>query len=98
MKHPGPMRIKPARWRRFKHAVKNFIAGRIHRVAFDTALWFKVQARRRNAAKHDPVWKESWWCLERRYTKLAKRYCKLELKYMKARDEIRKIRSARNGR
>ena len=92
MKHPGTMRLRPDRWRSLRFRVRNFIAGRIHRVKFDTALWFKVKARRRMAAKHDPVWKESWWCLERRYTKLAKRFARLELKYLKQKDIIRRLR------
>ena len=72
--------------------IKNFIAGRVHRVGFNTALWFRVQARRRRAAEIDPVWKESWWCLERRYSMLAKKHTKLELKYLKQKDEIRQMR------
>jgi hypothetical protein len=91
-KHPGAMRLKPERWRKFRFKVRNFISGRIHRVAFNTALWFRVQARRRKAASIDPVWKESWWCLERRYTMLAKKYTRLELKYLKQKDIIRKLR------
>ena len=72
--------------------IRNFIAGRIHRIGFNTALWFRVQARRRKAAAIDPVWKESWWCLERRYSMLAKKHTKLELKYLKQKDIIRKLR------
>tara|TARA_R100000458_G_scaffold33892_1_gene31224 strand:- start:1255 stop:1545 length:291 start_codon:yes stop_codon:yes gene_type:complete len=92
MKHPGAMRLKPNRWRELKFKVRNFIAGRIHRIKFNTVLWFKVKARRRKAAKYDPVWKESWWCLERRYTKLAKKFTRLELKYLKQKDTIRRLR------
>ena len=94
-KHPGVMRLKPERWRRLKFKVKNFIAVRIHRIGFNVSLWFRVQARRRKAAAMDPVWKESWWCLEKRYTKMAKKYCRLELRYLKIRDELRKLR--KNG-
>ena len=98
-KHPGMMRLKPYRWRRFKFKVRNFIAGHIHRIKFNTVLWFKVKSRRRKSAKYDPVWKESWWCLERRYTKLAKKFTRLELKYLKQKDELRRIRNEdRNGR
>jgi hypothetical protein len=97
-KHPGAMRLKPNRWRSFKFRFRNFIAGRIRRIGFNTSLWFKVKARRRKAAKYDPVWKESWWCLERRYTKLGKKFCKLELKYLKAKDEIRRLREDGNRR
>ena len=72
--------------------LRNFIAGRVHQVGFNTALWFRVQARRRKAADMDPVWRESWWCLQRRYTMLAKKHTKLELKYLKQKDTIRKLR------
>tara|TARA_R100000458_G_scaffold36681_1_gene34125 strand:- start:831 stop:1124 length:294 start_codon:yes stop_codon:yes gene_type:complete len=76
--------------------IKNFIAGRIHRIGFNTSLWFRVQTRRRKAAAIDPVWKESWWCLERRYSMLAKKHAKLELKYLKQKDTIRKLRHGDN--
>ena len=89
------MRLRPDRWKKFKSRVKNFIAGRMHRIAFYTSLWLTVKARRRMAAKYDPVWKDSWWCLERRYTKLAKRHFKLELKYLKVKDEIKRLK--KNG-
>ena len=92
-KHPGAMRLKPERWRRFKFKVRNFIAGRLYKIKFNTILWIKVKARRRKAAKYDPVWKESWWCLERRYTKLAKKLTKIELKYLKQKDEIRRLKN-----
>jgi len=98
MKHPGAGRLKPERWRRLRFKVRNFVAGRVHRLKFDAALWVKVQARRRKAAKYDPVWKESWWCLEKRYTKLAKKYCKLELRYLKVRDELRRVRNREQAR
>ena len=91
-KHPRAMRIKPSWGRDLKFKTRNFISGQIYRLKFNAALWLRVQARRRKAAAIDPVWKESWWCLEKRYTKLAKRYTKMELRYMKARDEIRKLR------
>ena len=94
-RHPRAMRIKPSRWRDLKFRARNFISRRLYLAKFNTALWFKVKARRRKAAKYDPVWKESWWCLERRYTKLAKRYFKLELKYIKAKDEIKRLK--KNG-
>ena len=95
-KHPRAMRIKPSRWRDLKFKVRNFISGRVHKWGFNMALWLRVQSRRRKAAAMDPVWKESWWCLEKRYTKLAKKFSKLELRYMKTRDELRKMR--RHGR
>ena len=76
--------------------IRNFIAGRIHRIGFNTSLWFRVQARRRKAAAIDPVWKESWWCLERRYTMLVKKHTKLELKYLKQKDIIRRLRHGNN--
>ena len=91
-KHPRAMRRKPSWWRDLKFKVRNFISGRMYRLKFNTALWFRVQTRRRRAAKMDPVWKESWWCLEKRYTKLAKKFTRMELRYMKARDEVRKLR------
>ena len=72
---------------------RNFIAGRVHRIGFNVNLWFRVKARRRRAAAIDPLWKETWWCLERRYTMLAKKYTKLELKYLKQKDEIRRVRN-----
>ena len=91
-KHPRAMKIKPNRWRDLKFKIRNFVSGQVYRMKFNTSLWFRVQARRRKAAAIDPVWKESWWCLEKRYTRLAKKYTKLELRYMKARDEIRKLK------
>ena len=99
MTNPTRKPCKQSLWKGLRFKIKNFVAGRIHRVAFNTALWFKVKARRREAAKYDPVWKESWWCLERRYTKLAKRFTRLELRYLKQKDELRRIRDEnRNGR
>ncbi len=92
-KYPTKKEYKVPLLNRMLFKAKNFIAGRIHRIGFNTALWFRVQARRRKAAATDPVWKESWWCLERRYTMLAKRFAKLELKYLKQKDEIRRIKN-----
>ena len=95
-RHPMAARIKSSWWREFRFNARNFISGRLYKAKFNTILWFKIQARRKKAAKYDPVWKESWWCLERRYTKLAKRHFKLELKYIKAKDEIKGLK--KNGR
>tara|TARA_E500000331_G_scaffold235058_1_gene225325 strand:+ start:2686 stop:2985 length:300 start_codon:yes stop_codon:yes gene_type:complete len=75
---------------------RNFIAGRMHRIKFNVSLWFRVQARRRRAAAIDPLWKETWWCLERRYTMLAKKYTKLELKYLKQKDIIRRLKNGKH--
>ena len=96
MKHPRAERIKPSRWRDLKFKVRNFISGRYTMCIFNICLWFRIQARRRRDAKMDPRWRESWWVLERRYTKLAKKYCKLELRYMRARDKSMRARS--NGK
>ena len=95
MTNPTKKPCKQSVWKRIGFKVRNFVAGRTHRIAFNVSLWFKVQARRRKAAAIDPVWKESWWCLERRYTILAKKYTKLELKYLKQKDELRRTR--KNG-
>lgn len=95
MSYPTKKVHKVSKLRKLGFKVRNFIAGRIHRIGFNTTLWFRVQARRRKAAAMDPVWKESWWCLEKRYTRMAKKYCRLELRYMKIRDELRKLR--KNG-
>ena len=92
MSYPTKKVYKESKLRKIGFKVRNFIAGRIHRIGFNTSLWFRVQARRRRAAAIDPVWKETWWCLERRYTKLAKKYTKMELRYLKARDEIRRLK------
>ena len=92
MTNPTKKPCKQSVWSSIRFKVKNFIAGRIHRIAFNTSLWIRVQARRRKAAEMDPVWKESWWCLERRYTTLAKKYTRLELRYLKQKDLIRRLR------
>ena len=75
--------------------IRNFIAGRMYRIKFNVSLWLRVQARRRRAAAIDPVWKETWWCLERRYTMLDKKYTKLELRYLKQKDIIRRLRNGK---
>lgn len=92
MSRPTLKEHKQSLWQKTRFHIRNYISGRLHRWSFNTALWFRVQARRRKAAAMDPVWKESWWCLEKRYTKMAKEYCRLELRYMKVRDELRKLR------
>ncbi len=92
MSYPTEKEHKQSVLRGLGFKVRNFVSGRMHRVGFNTALWLRVQARRRKAAAMDPVWRESWWCLEKRYTGLAKKYCRLELRYMKIRDELRKLR------
>ena len=92
MTNPTKKPHKESAWKRLGFKARNFISGRMHRIGFNTALWFKVKARRRRAAAMDPVWKESWWCLERRYTMLAKKFTKLELKYLKQKDEIRRLK------
>lgn len=91
-KYPTKKDCNESKLSKIAFNVRNFIAGRIHRIRFNTALWLRVQARRRKAAAIDPVWKESWWCLERRYSMLAKKHTKLELKYLKQKDIIRKLR------
>ena len=96
MSYPTKKEYEQSALRVIGFKIRNFIAGRIHRAGFNTSLWFRVQARRRKAAAIDPVWKESWWCLERRYTMLAKKHTKLELKYLKQKDIIRRFR--KNGR
>ena len=92
MSYPTEKEYKQSVLRRMGFKVRNFVSGRMHRTGFNASLWFRVQARRRKAAAMDPVWRESWWCLEKRYTGLAKKYCRLELRYMKIRDELRKLR------
>ena len=94
--HPSEKLVKEKFLGKLRFNIKNFIAGRIHRIGFNTSLWFRVQTRRRKAAAIDPVWKESWWCLERRYSMLAKKHAKLELKYLKQKDTIRKLRHGDN--
>ena len=95
-KYPTKKKHKTSLIKAMSFKVRNFIAARMHRVGFNAALWLRVQARRRKAAAIDPVWKESWWCLERRYTMLAKKHTKLELKYLKQKDIIRKLRHGNN--
>ena len=95
MSYPTKKEHRQSVLRKIGIKVRNSISGKMHRIGFNTTLWFRVQARRRKAAAMDPVWKESWWCLEKRYTRMAKKYCRLELRYMKIRDELRKLR--KNG-
>jgi len=57
---------------------------------------WEIRKRRKLSAKYDPVWKESWWVLERRYSRLGKRFSKLELKYLETKRELRKLRE--NGK
>lgn len=95
-KYPTKKEHETPLFRSMLFKARNFIAGRIHRIGFNIALWFRVQVRRRKAAAIDPVWKESWWCLERRYTMLAKKYTKLELKYLHQKDEIRRLRNGKH--
>lgn len=95
MKYPTKKVHKESKLMKLGFKVRNFIAGRMHRIGFNTSLWFRVQARRRRAAAIDPLWKETWWCLERRYTMLAKKHTKLELKYLKQKDTIRKLRNGK---
>ena len=92
MSRPTKKMHKRSLWQNTRFHVRNYISERLHRWSFNTSLWFRVQARRRKAAAMDPLWKESWWCLERRYTKIVKDYCRLELRYMKVRDELRRVR------
>ena len=96
MTNPTKKPCKQSVWKKISFKVRNFIAGRVHRIGFNAALWVRVQARRRKAADMDLVWKESWWCLQRRYTMLAKKHTKLELKYLKQKDIIRKLRHGNN--
>ena len=63
MKYPTKKVHKESKLRKLGFKVRNFIAGRVHRIGFNTSLWFRVQARRRRAAAIDPWWKETWWCL-----------------------------------
>ena len=95
-KYPTKKEYNEPKLRKILFKIRNFVSGRVHRIGFNTSLWFRVQARRRKAAAIDPVWKESWWCLERRYTMLAKKHTKLELKYLKQKDIIRKLRHGDN--
>ena len=95
-KYPTKKEYNDPKLRKILFKARNFIASRVHRIRFNAALWVRVQARRRRAAEMDPVWKESWWCLERRYTMLAKQHTKLELKYLKQKDIIRRLRHGNN--
>lgn len=95
MKYPTKKVHKESKLRKLGFKVRNFIAGRVHRIGFNVSLWFRVQARRRRAAAIDPLWKETWWCLERRYTMLVKRQTKLELKYLKQKEIIRRLRNGK---
>ena len=95
MSYPTKKVHEQSKMRKLGFKVRNLIAGRVHRIGFNVSLWFRVQARRRRAAAIDPLWKETWWCLERRYTMLAKKHTKLELKYLKQKDTIRKLRNGK---
>lgn len=73
--------------------LKNFLAGWSYKLTTRAAMRWEMRKRRKLSSKYDPVWKESWWVLERRYSKLAKRFSKLELKYLESKRELRKLRN-----
>ena len=76
--------------------LRNWLAGWLYKFVARIAMRWEISKRRRVAAKHDPIWKESWWVLERRYSMLAKRFSKLELKYLQAKRDLKKFRE--NGK
>ena len=84
----APRKFNKLRWLWFH--IRNFVSGRIYRMPSNAKMRCEVKKRRRTAARRDPVWKESWWVLERRYSKLAKRMTKLELKYLMAKDLLKR--------
>jgi hypothetical protein len=98
MKHPRAARVKPSKWRDMKFRIRNFMSGRCRMIRFKVALWLRVRSRLRKSNRLDPRWKESWWLLEKSYTKLAKRHCKLELRYLNQKDELRRFRDNGNHR
>ena len=95
---PLPRRFTPAdrppppRLRIIWSRIKNFLAGWSYKLTTRAAMRWEIRKRRKQSAKYDPVWKESWWVRERRYSKLAKRLTKLELKYLESKRELRKLR------
>ena len=82
-------RPPPSRARMIWFKMRNFLSGRFYKFVTRMAMRWEIRKRRKLSAKYDPVWKESWWVLERRYSKLAKRFSKLELKYLMAKDLLK---------
>ena len=95
-KNPGDRMSAKSGWLgRLRFHVRNLIATRTTRICFSLAMWLRIKRRRRR--RSDPSWKESWWVLERRYSKLAKMYSKLELRYLKTRGELRRLKNGACG-
>ena len=76
--------------------LRNWLDGLFYKFTTRVAMRWEIRKRRKLSAKYDPVWKESWWVLERRYSRLGKRFSKLELKYLETKRELRKLRE--NGK